>query len=169
VLSLAAAPGNRVFLSGHGGPNPAVLLWEGGAPARRFTGVGRGVTALAVLPDGKRFVAAGLDGSIHVWEMTGTEVQVNKAGRPDRDTPLCSLALTPDGKRAVVGAYDRRLRMFDLESGHQVWSVDVGSMACYRVAVSPDGKWVLTGGGGRMEGDKWQADGDFALRWWKLP
>jgi serine/threonine protein kinase/WD40 repeat protein len=171
VLSLAVAPGNRVFLSGHGGANPAVLLWEGGAgaPARRFTGIGRGVTGLAVLPDGKRFVAAGLDGSIHVWEMTGQEVPVIMAGRADRDTQVCSLALTPDGKRAVVGTSDRKLRLYDLETGRQVSWADVGSMACYRVAVSPDGKWALTGGGGRMDGDKWQADGDFALRWWKLP
>jgi WD40 repeat protein len=174
VQALVHLSGGRAFASGHGGPSPVVVYWDANNPEpapKRFTGIEQGVTGLAVLPDGNHIAATGLDGTLRVWDVaSGVETRRLKADAPDRSTRFCSLAVTPNGKHAVVGALDKKLRVFNVDTGRLIYTSDPGTSACSQIAISPDGNWALTGGGGHFEpGKGWQNDGEFDVQLWRLP
>ena len=53
------------------------------------------------------------------------------------------MAVTPDGRRAVSGSYDRTLRLWDLESGQPVRTLQ-GHTDCVAVAVTRDGRRAVS-------------------------
>src|SRR5439155_25291258 len=71
VNSLLFLPGERSFLVGTYGAKAVIYLFETDKPdrVRPFEGHGFGVTGLALLPDGRRLVSAGADGTVRVWTL----------------------------------------------------------------------------------------------------
>jgi len=64
--------------------------------------------------------------------------------QPDNFT---SIAYFPDGKRMFSGSLDKIARRWDLQSGKEIKEArDVCKEAIWVVAVSRDGRWVVTGG-----------------------
>src|SRR5262249_13445753 len=55
------------------------------------------------------------------------------------------VAFLPDGKKALSGGYDGTLRLWDVDTGKLVWSVEAHKHV-HRIAVSADGKVALTAG-----------------------
>jgi hypothetical protein len=124
---------------------------------------GRGLSSLAslagvaALPDGRRCVAVGGDGTVEVWDYG--------AGRKERqftvpDARPSSVAVTPDGARLAIGCQDPQLAKFvsawDLGAGRELWRSEPVKAWGQEVAVSPDGGRVLartgevTSGPGRL-------------------
>ena len=66
------------------------------------------------------------------------------------------MAVTPDGRRAVSGSRDRTLRVWDLESGQTVRTLEGHAKAVTAVAVTPDGCRAVS------------ASYDWTLRMWDL-
>jgi WD40 repeat protein len=119
------------------------------------------VVCVAVSPDGKRIVSGGWNwsdpashhpGELKVWDMeTGKEVFSLKG----HASSVTCLAISPDGRRIASGGGNPRalhsrgrgeLKLWDLEKGQEVLSLDgqLGPVSC--VLFSPDGKRVVTGG-----------------------
>ncbi|WOO78624.1 Transcriptional repressor rco-1 [Vanrija pseudolonga] len=122
-----------------------------------------GITSVALSPDGKLVAAGSLDTMVRVWNVqTGQQVERLK-GHKDS---VYSVAFSPDGKCLVSGSLDRTLRVWDLTQtkraldGNGPSSKDAaekggfGSCAStlnghkdyvLSVAISPDGRWVVSG------------------------
>src|SRR5262249_15275588 len=118
-----------------------------------------------------RFASAATDGTVRIWSLAdGKELKKLTDPKGDRETRYTALALCPDGRRAVTGSYDGVLRVWDLETGQVLARYSSESTGVNHVAVSPDGKYAISGGGGKVEfGKGLKSDGDYQLRLWRLP
>jgi hypothetical protein len=54
------------------------------------------------------------------------------------------VAVTPDGQRAVSASWDRTLKVWDLETGRALRTLEGHSDSVSGVAVTPDGKWAVS-------------------------
>jgi serine/threonine protein kinase/WD40 repeat protein len=92
---------------------------------------------------GNRFVSAGNDGVLLVWDLDSGEVVdrlIGKAG------VIMCLAVSPDGARVLAGGYKKVICLWDLEERRLIRRLphDSATPAC--VAFSPDGRHALSGG-----------------------
>jgi WD40 repeat protein len=69
---------------------------------------------------------------------------------------LYDVAVTPDGKWAVSASADNTLKVWDLETGHALRTLQGHSASVHGVAVTPDGKRAVS------------ASGDKTLKVWDL-
>ena len=51
----------------------------------------------------------------------------------------------PDGRRVVSGSYDKKLKVWDVETGECVGTLKGHSWTVNCVAISPDGRRVVSG------------------------
>jgi WD40 repeat protein len=69
---------------------------------------------------------------------------------------VCGVAITPDGRRAVSASWDNMLRVWDLESGQSLRTLEGHSRRVSGVAITPDGRRAVS------------ASNDNTLRVWDL-
>jgi WD40 repeat protein/serine/threonine protein kinase len=110
-----------------------------------FTGHGDEIRSVAVSPDG-RVASAGIGGPVKVWDAATGEVGVkfNAHGV----TVFC-LAWQPDGERIASAGWDGRRHtvwVWDARTGKPVFPLRSG-VACFAMGFSPDGRYLVTGGG----------------------
>jgi WD40 repeat protein len=78
---------------------------------------------------------------------------------------VVSVVFSPDGRRALSGSQDRTVRLWDVESGHELQRFEGHTGTVHGVAFSPDGRRALSGGGYTSPGAKM----DGTVRLWQLP
>ncbi|CAG8785229.1 17342_t:CDS:2, partial [Acaulospora morrowiae] len=114
-----------------------------------------GVTSVAISPDGLYVAAGSLDKIVRVWDARTGYLLERLEGHKDS---VYSVAFAPDGKTLVSGSLDKTLKLWDMShpgrtpssgssntknpakmtfSGHKDFVLSV--------AVSPDGRWVVSG------------------------
>ncbi|KAG2351080.1 WD40-repeat-containing domain protein [Suillus spraguei] len=70
-----------------------------------------------------------------------------------------SISYFPDGQRMISGSLDKTTRQWDLKAGEEIEGArDVCKNKVYVVAVSRDGRWVVTGGGDLHGGELTSCD-----------
>jgi WD40 repeat protein len=105
--------------------------------------------AVALTPDGKRALAGARDGTVRLWEL-----QSGKCLRTWRWYPRykamawTSVAVSRDGNRALSASSNTILTLWDLQTGHRLREFKGGGSGVDAVALSPDGRWGLSGGSG---------------------
>jgi WD40 repeat protein len=83
---------------------------------------------------------------------------------------LTSIVFADDGKRLLTSGYDGTARLWDRDTGKELYRFRDHKEFVWSAVFSPDGKWVLTGGGGGTAGEgKWTKGKDHALRLWRMP
>jgi WD40 repeat protein len=144
VETVAVSADGRQVLTGS--TDKIARLWQtaDGTLARSFAGHDDGILAADFVPGGKQIVTAGLDGTARLWLIdTGRELHKWLAD----GEPVEALACAPDGRRVAVAGGDAVVRIFNTGDGSEVSRL--GGMAGVAVvALSKDGKLLVTGGGG---------------------
>ncbi len=135
-------------------PSTALRLYEveSGKEVRRFVGHTDRVTDVAVSSDGQRALSCSLDKTLRLWDLaTGTELACMQ-----HQHGLHGVAFCPDGHRAVSAA-NQTVHLWDLTTGRELHRFvgHQGAVVC--VAVSPDGRYALSG------------SSDRTVRLWRLP
>jgi len=125
-----------------------ILLRDLDRPAtepRMWRGHPRGVTCLAISPDGKWLFSGEADRTILMWDLEKKmPILTLPAHRPR------SLALSPDSKRLYCGGLDfGEITVWDLQSGKEILRLLGHAEAVISLAVSGDGKWLFSGSNDR--------------------
>ena len=158
VTSVAFSPDGKTILSGS--HDKTLRLWDlkGNPIGQPFEGHERGVTSVAFSRDGKTILSGSYDKTLRLWDLKG-----NPIGQPfeGHQEAVLSVSFSPDGKTLFSTSSDRTLRLWDTRSGELIappiyiepttvlseWAVNVSS-----VAISPDGKTIITSIGAKATG-----------------
>ncbi len=159
------ADGSYVVTGGHDGK---VKVWSLGGELIADLDQGArhegDVVMVAGLPPGGKVLSVGKDGKVILWQ-----VNTRKALRPTSvDSGIRSAAVGGDGKTLVLGLQhlagnrfrsapmalahgiqtDDRVRLVDVDSGSQLRDIEGEHQDLNAVAVTPDGRFVASAGGG---------------------
>lgn len=110
-------------------------------PAPRFEGHAGPITQVLFLPDSLRFLTAGQDKTLRLWDVASGKNLLRMAGHKGE---IKAIAITPDGRRAVSGDTEGAVRLWDLTTGLQLPGF-VGKGGVDSLACAPDGGRVLYG------------------------
>jgi WD40 repeat protein len=122
----------------------SVYLWNvsSGEEVRRYPGHTAFVYAVALAPDGRHYASGSVDRSVRVVELaTG---QLNRAFENGHTSAVTNVAFSPDSR--FVYASGGNVIQWDLSSGNAVRKFEGHSGGVLALALSPDGRRLLTGG-----------------------
>ncbi|QDU60313.1 WD domain, G-beta repeat [Planctomycetes bacterium Pan216] len=159
IASLAFSPdGHRLASGGF----RTVKIWQrdnkNGAPSWRLErtigsidnpGIfGDRVTALGFSPDGKRLATGGgvpaASGELRIWDVASGE-PVRRVPDPHSDVVL-SIDYSADGKLLATGAADKFAKVFAVDDGKQVASMEGHTHHVLGIAWRKDGKVIASAG-----------------------
>jgi WD40 repeat protein len=99
-----------------------------------------------------------------------TDIKSNKPviyaqlGHGDR---LRSISITPDGKYVVSASVEGTIKLWDMKNGRLIRTFGSYSFSSNTFAITPDGKHILTGGGGDNSLKLWEFDTGKHIRTYK--
>jgi WD40 repeat protein len=146
ISALAFRPdGRAVLTSGF----HELISWDAseGAPGRRLRGLPERVQAIAYSPDGRWLAAAGGDpgllGVARLWRVVPGDLE------PVRDLvegpdSYFAVAFSPDSRLVAVAGADRAVRIWEVESGRPVATIEDHADWVQAIAFSPDGRRIAT-------------------------
>jgi len=144
-----------------------VRMWEldTANEVKQFKSSGNWADCLAISKDGK-FLAVG-GKNISVYEIDSGKMRPECTGH---QSGVTNVAFSDDGKRLISASYDGTARLWDRDTGKELYRFRNHREFLWSAEFSPDGKWILTGGGGAGAGEgKWTKGTDHAIRLWKMP
>ncbi len=112
------------------------------APGSGPRGSPKGKLGLTVSPDGSGFIAAGPDSTLHLVPLNNDLEQVLTGHTGE----VAHVAFAPAAPRLLTKSKDSTLRAWDLSTGRGIATLLHDEAAGYPVAISSDGRWVVTGG-----------------------
>jgi WD40 repeat protein/DNA-binding SARP family transcriptional activator len=152
IRHLAASPDGRRVLSGGG--DGEVLMWDltKGEMQARFAVHADAIEAIAFAPDGNTAISVSIDGTIILWDLTNAALLNRFEGHR---TAVLDVTYTPGGDYFVSasGSYDpgaplieeESMRLWNIERGDQTGMLDWGLSDIFQLAISQDGRRVLSG------------------------
>lgn len=141
VTTFAATRDGRFILEGD--QNNYLRMWDAntGAHIRDFGGAQGGITAIALDPNQPQALAASMDGVIRGWNLDNAQLTNSFSTSPLRGM----IAISGETTRLVSLGDDGSLKLIQWPALPPK-SLQGHSNHVSGVAVSPDGKWILTGG-----------------------
>lgn len=138
-----------------------IRLWdlETGKEVRKWTGHGSDFfESVSFSPDGERLLSASPGGPVCIWDVkSGKGLKMIQAHKEVTfGVGACCAAFSPDGKRVASGGKGG-VRVWDVESGKEVYKYEGHTAAVMGVAFFPDGKRIAS------------ASEDGTARIWRAP
>ena len=172
--ALAISPDGNSAISGSNFGD--IYRWD--LESLELTGTLRGhdgmVRSLAYTSDGRRIISIDSNGMLIMWEAGTGEIlmqaRVHEAGGEGWSvsrTPMVQVALGPKNRLAVTSAEDRALVIWDLSDPAELHRLVGHQAPVAGVALTPDGKYALTGSGNLDLGGVGPAE-DNSVRLWDV-
>jgi RNA polymerase sigma factor (sigma-70 family) len=146
--SITFSPDGRLLVSGDPGER-TVRIWDVAAGKERAaieSPHATGIWAAAFDPAGKKFVLAGTDGTLTVWEVDGAKPKVVLTGQKE---PVRSVTFSPDGRLLASAGQENRVaqvRLWDAATGKELGTHEFERGAeVTAIVFSPDGKTLVCG------------------------
>jgi WD40 repeat protein len=137
--SVALTRGGERLLTGGGGNDPVVRVWDvrTGAPEGELVGHEGNIAALEVSPDGRRLLSAAHDGVARIWDLDARRELVVLRGHGAR---LLCAGWSPDGARVATSGSDQRVLVWDAATGARS---PRRSRSLRALAASDDGRFLV--------------------------
>jgi WD40 repeat protein len=137
ISGLASDPsGSRLAVAGSGAW--ASPLSKGDQPLKLS---GAQFYRIAFSPDGTRIAAAGVDGTVPIWNAETGDLETTLKGQTDS---VADVAFSPDGAEIATASLDRTVWVWDAVSGKVLKTLTGHSNPVDAVAFSPDGSRIAT-------------------------
>lgn len=129
-------------------------IWNanGLRPVKGLDGHTGTVGAAAFSPDKSQLATAG-GTSIFLWDIAAWPPKgaVSRRELIGHTALVRCVKYTSDGKTLISSSEDGTVRFWDAKTGEELRSITVSAKPIYSIALSPDGKWLVTGGGKSQE------------------
>jgi WD40 repeat protein/tRNA A-37 threonylcarbamoyl transferase component Bud32 len=148
IVQVAFSPDGRYFLAAGDAKISPMRIYDGktGKMVNQFFGDNlEGWNGGAFSPDGTKVVSWSYgSNAVYVWE-SFTGLRLHKlVGHKEA---INNAAFSPDGTLLVTGSQDHTLRIWDANTGKQKLLLEGHKDDCGG-CFSPDGKWIVSAGGG---------------------
>jgi len=158
VTELVFSPDAQRLVTG--GTDRVVRAWdvESNNESLVFTGHTGVVSKIAFLPNGQQLLTASVDKTVRLWAASDAK-ELKVLPHPDA---VWSLAVSPDGRRVATGTgggiarllpaliyktgEDNAIRIWDVESGQLVHTLNGHTHVVHGLAWDPTGKYIVSGG-----------------------
>jgi len=120
-----------------------------------FSATSAGVQRIAFSPDGKHIACANSDGA-NVWEVATGKKLATFNGHGE-GVGLSGIAFSPDGKWTATSGNDATIKVWNSETGAEIFTLIGHTGPTFGVAFSPDGQYLAS------------SSVDRTVKIWKLP
>ncbi len=146
-ISVYMLPDGGHFATNWLGPLAQIIDLDTGDVTREFSH-GNTVRTLAVSVDGRKLASGGLDKVMHVWDVASGERTATFTGHANWITRS---AFSADGREVYSCGEDKKVFLWSAQTGTLRRALEHPETV-WGLAVSPDGRQILTGTGGTFNG-----------------
>lgn len=140
-MGVYITPDEKHFLASDVTTTLKLYKTKTGQLIRTYTGHTGIVSQVIFFEQGNKFLTAGEDKFIGIWDMKQTSPVNKLIGHRDQ---VSKIAITPDEKYLISGGKDKMLFIWDLSTGAMVKKLFAHSAEITSIAISPDQKYVAS-------------------------
>lgn len=161
VSDVAVSADGRLVFSGSYDNTLKVWDMETGRELRTFTGHSAFVKGVAISADGRLAVSGSYDNTIKVWDISSALALSDANGYADMPMErelraptqhrggINGVALSADGRLALSASRDQTIKVWDVQTGCAVTTLNGHSQSVTAVALSADGRVAISGSNDR--------------------